>query len=135
MGKRYLIATNVVSKYFEETLFEHGHTLLDHVLDNGQAYISVITRIELLSFAPKNQNLLASINTFIDACQEFWISEEIVQQTIEIRKMYKVKLPDATIASTAMCYDLILLSDNDSDFGKIPTLRYINPRKYQLANS
>ncbi|MDI9861937.1 type II toxin-antitoxin system VapC family toxin [Flectobacillus roseus] len=135
MGKRYLIDTNVVSKYFEETLSEHGLMLLDHVLDNGQAYISVITRIELLSFAPKNQNLLASINIFIDACQEFWISEEIVQQTIKIRKMYKVKLPDATIASTAMCYDLILLSDNDSDFGKIPTLRYINPRKYQLATS
>ncbi len=31
----------------------------------------------------------------------------------------------------ALCYDSILLSDNDTDFEKIPYLRYINSRKYK----
>ncbi len=32
MGKRYLIDTNVVTKYFEETLSVHGLSLIDKIL-------------------------------------------------------------------------------------------------------
>lgn len=131
MGKEYLIDTNVVTKYFEESLSEHGLSLIDTVLASSESYISVITRIELYSFVPKNLDLLIPIQSFIDSCEEFSLSEPIVQKTIELRKLHKIKLPDAVIAATALSFDLILLSDNDSDFGKIPNLRYINPRKYK----
>ena len=46
-----------------------------------------------------------------------------------MRRSKKIKLPDAVIATTAMINDLILVSDNDKDFGKIEHLRYVNPRK------
>lgn len=131
MGKRYLIDTNVITKYFEETLSEQGLSLIDNILEASECHISIITRIELLSFSPKNENLLGSIYTFLNASEEYSLSELIVQKTIELRKTHKIKLPDAIIAATSLCYDLILLSDNDSDFGKIPYLRYINPRKYK----
>lgn len=133
MGKRYLIDTNVVTKYFEETLSEDGLSLMDTILAETQGFISIITRIELYSFSPKNSELLTTIEQLIDLCEEYALSEPIVQKTIELRKVYKIKLPDAVIAATALCYDLILLSDNDADFGKIPHLRYINPRKYTTS--
>ncbi len=131
MGKRYLIDTNVVTKYFEETLSEQGLSLIDTILEASESQISIITRIELLSFSPKNEELLKTIYLFLDVCEEYSLSEPIVLKTIELRKLYKIKLPDAIIAATALCHDLILLSDNDSDFGKIPHLRYLNPRKYR----
>ena len=130
MGKRYLIDTNVVRKYLDEDLSEAGLELLDSILDTVESRISVITRIELLGFSPKREELVNFIIQFIEVSDEYDLSEPIIQKTIELRKSFKIKLPDAIIAATALCHDLILLSDNDSDFGKIPHLRYINPRKY-----
>lgn len=130
MGKRYLIDTNVVRKYLDEDLSEAGLELLDSILDTVESRISVITRIELLGFSPKREELVTFIMQFIEVSDEYDLSEPIIQKTIELRKSFKIKLPDAIIAATALCHDLILLSDNDSDFGKISHLRYINPRKY-----
>ncbi len=48
-------------------------------------------------------------------------------KTVEIRKLYKIKLPDAIIAATAMTNNLILLSRNVSDFNQIDGLNLINP--------
>lgn len=129
MGKRYLIDTNVVRKYLDEDLSEAGLTLLDTILDASESNISVVTRIELLGFSSHNEDLLNFVFQFIDYSTEYSLSEPIIQKTIELRKSIKIKLPDAIIAATALCNDLILLSDNDSDFGKVPHLRYINPRK------
>lgn len=76
-----------------------------------------------------DEDLLNFVVQFIDYSTEYNLSEPIIQKTIELRKTIKIKLPDAIIAATALCNDLILLSDNDSDFGKVPHLRYVNPRK------
>ncbi|MEO6286777.1 MAG: type II toxin-antitoxin system VapC family toxin [Dyadobacter sp.] len=130
MEKRYLIDTNVVTKYLAEELSEAGLDLLDSIIDSNKAQISVVSRIELLGFSPKSNNLLNFIEQFLGISSEFGLSEIIIQKTIDIRKAYKIKIPDAIIAATALCNDLILLSDNDSDFGKVSGLRYINPRKY-----
>ncbi|WP_026631135.1 type II toxin-antitoxin system VapC family toxin [Dyadobacter alkalitolerans] len=132
MGKRYLIDTNVVTKYLTEELSENGLDLIDSIIDAGDAQISVISRIELLGFAPKSDHLAQFIKQFLQIFNEFGIAEDIVQKTIKIRKAYRIKIPDAIIAATALTSDLILLSDNDSDFGKVSGLKYINPRKYTL---
>ncbi len=130
MGKKYLIDTNVVTKYLTEELSKPGLDLLDSIIDTNESQTSVITRIELLGFKPDNQHLLQFINQFLEISSEYCLTEDIIQKTIEIRKSYKIKIPDAIIAATALVHDLTLLSDNDSDFGKISGLKYINPRKY-----
>lgn len=130
MEKKYLIDTNVVTKYLTEELSNAGLDLLDSIIDASEAKISVISRIELLGFTPKNNELLQFIDQFVSISSEYALSEVIIEKTIEIRKAYKIRIPDAIIAATALCHDLIVLSDNDSDFGKILNLRYINPRKY-----
>ena len=57
----------------------------------------------------------------------FYIDEIIADKTIELRKKYKIKLPDAIIAATAIVYNLILVSLNITDFHKIEGINIINP--------
>lgn len=130
MGKKYLIDTNIIRKYLDEELSEAGLELIDSILDSFESSVSVITRIELLGFTHSRNELSNFIEQFIGYSNEYHLTEPIIQKTIELKKSIKIKLPDAVIAATALCHDLILLSDNDSDFGKVPHLRYINPRKY-----
>jgi predicted nucleic acid-binding protein len=58
------------------------------------------------------------------------LSDEIVNETIELRKTKRMKLPDAIIAATAIVHNLCLVSRNDKDFDKIPNLFYTNPYNF-----
>jgi predicted nucleic acid-binding protein len=53
---------------------------------------------------------------------------KVADVSIEIRKEYKTKLPDAIIAATAIVQGSILLSRNVSDFKNIKGLQVIDPR-------
>lgn len=128
MAKGYLIDTNVFTKYIQDELSEKGNELIDEILNSFSCQISVITRIELLSWNT-NQETIDLIEEFIGMSKEFGLTEEIITKTAEMRKNIKIKLPDAVIATTAIINDLILVSDNDKDFGKIPYLSYVNPTK------
>ena len=128
MAKGYLIDTNVFTKYTQEELSEKGNELVDGILNSFSCQISVITRIELLSWNT-DQEMIDLIEEFIAMSKEFGLTEEIITKTAEMRRNNKIKLPDAVIATTAIVNDLILISDNDKDFGKIPHLRYVNPTK------
>jgi predicted nucleic acid-binding protein len=128
MAKGYLIDTNVFTKYTQEELSEKGNELVDGILNSFSCQISVITRIELLSWNT-DQEMINLIEEFIGMSKEFGLTEKIIIKTAEMRRNNKIKLSDAVIATTAIVNDLILVSDNDKDFGKIPHLRYVNPTK------
>ena len=49
------------------------------------------------------------------------LSEEVKQLTIEIRRKYRLKLPDAIVCATAIILDSDLLS-NDVQLGKVREL-------------
>jgi predicted nucleic acid-binding protein len=55
------------------------------------------------------------------------LNDEIVNKTIDLRIQYKLKTPDAIIAATALVYNMILITRNISDFGKVQDLTIINP--------
>lgn len=67
------------------------------------------------------------LNNFISDALVIELEQPIKLKTAEIRKAYRVKLPDAIIAATALIYDLTLLSRNLSDFSSISGLKIINP--------
>ena len=88
------------------------------------SFMSVVTRIELLSWVIGNRALENDIRLFITGSKVLEFSEPIILQTIRLRRQYRIKLPDAIIAATAIVNKLTLLSTNDSDFTRIAELKY-----------
>ena len=120
MEQVILIDTNVISRYFNDNLEED----LILLLEASNFKISVITRIELLAWEKYNQAQIDIINDFISNCEVIALDEKIILKTIEIRKKYKIKLPDAIIASSAIVFGATLIS-LDSDFRNIKGLQVI----------
>jgi predicted nucleic acid-binding protein len=123
MGKGYLIDTNAIIDYLEDKLPEKAAKSIDDL----SIQISVITRIELLAWPRATENQLNILNDFIKASQILLLNEAVSLKTIEIKKFYRIKLPDAIIAATAIVNDLALLTRNTADFEKITGLVSVDP--------
>ncbi len=122
MGTEYLIDTSGYSRYLDDMLSVENSDFMDSVLENAPAMCFVV-KIELRSF----QGDIVKENTIADLvnnCLIMELSDEIIEKTIELRRKAKIKLPDAIIAATAIVHNLTLLSTNDSDFVKVPKLKY-----------
>lgn len=85
--------------------------------------ISFITYIEFLGYS----NASESLEEFVSLANVIEINKGIIDQTILIRKAYRIKLPDAIIAATTMVYDFTLISRNTKDFEDVKGLKLLNP--------
>jgi predicted nucleic acid-binding protein len=122
---QYLIDTNVVIDYLGQKIPLSGMNFMNTIIDRIPN-VSVITKIEVLGFnAPAEHYQL--LTDFMNDATIIELTNKVVDTTIEIRKNYKTKLPDAVIAATALVYDLIIISRNVSDFKNIQNLKVINP--------
>lgn len=121
----YLLDSNFVINYFKGLYKGAAGAYADSII-NETTFISVITRIELLgwqSILPEDELM---INNFITDSVVFYLEESIIQQTIALRKMRKIRLPDAIIAATALVHNLQLLTHNVKDFENITDLIVID---------
>lgn len=80
-------------------------------------------------WTPINPDDIIIYQAFVASSVIIDITAEIKIETINIRKSYKLKLPDAVIAASALVNSFTLIADNDTDFKKIPGLKYFNPRQ------
>lgn len=81
-----------------------------------QARISVITKIEALGYPFKNPD---EHTLLLNLCHELPViplSDAIAEETINLRKTNRIKLPDAIIYATALVEGLPLITHNISDF-------------------
>jgi hypothetical protein len=124
MGKKYLIDTNAAIDYFGNRLPEKGSAFIDTIVSPA---ISVITQMEILGWYRISAEEKAKLQEFINDITIIQIDHDIVQKTIELRQAYKIKLPDAIIAATALVNRLILITRNVSDFKNIGGLHVIDP--------
>ena len=121
-----MIDTNIAIEYIGETLPEKALYLLDSIFDS-HFHISVINKIELLGFANITKEEELKFRELINAAEIIELNEDIVTSTIDIRKNYKTKLPDAIIAASALANNLTLITRNTKDFNKIEDLIILNP--------
>ncbi|MFC4211771.1 hypothetical protein ACFOWA_11295 [Pedobacter lithocola] len=70
---------------------------------------------------------LQFLSSFIGDSLVYELYDDIKNKTVELRKSYNIKLPDAIIAATAMVNDSMLLSRNSKDIIRINNLKVINP--------
>ena len=130
-GTKYLIDTNIVIYLTQKRL-----KVSDFAKKGGRLYISSISYIETLGYSFQNQAEEKEVTDFCDMFDRIFLTKEVERQTILIRKSYKIKLPDAIIAATAMVYSLILVTHNVDDFKNIRGLKILNPlwRFYVFGN-
>ncbi|MGZ3778235.1 MAG: type II toxin-antitoxin system VapC family toxin, partial [Mucilaginibacter sp.] len=121
-GKRYLIDSNILIEFVGKLLPEAADTSLSTIID-ADFNISFINKIEVLGHHSANE---AWVN-FINQASVIVADDDIIEQTIQIRKKHKIKIPDALVAATAVTNDLILLTRNTQDFKNIPGLKLENP--------
>ena len=122
----FLLDTNTIIYYLKGSLPSSGMKAISAIVDDRSS-ISVITKIELLGFTAPDAREQDFSDQFVEASFIFNLNDAIINQTIELRKQYKIKIPDAIIASTAMVYSLTLITHNTNDFNKIPNLQCIDP--------
>jgi len=123
MEQKYLMDTNAVIDYLDNKLPDNSAKLIDKI----DAQVSVITRMELLSWHKATRKQIKVLQEFINGSNVIGLEENIILRTIELRKQYKIKLPDAIIAATALAGKMFLISHNIADFIKIPRLKVIDP--------
>ena len=121
MGKRYLVDTNVIIDFSANRIPKAGSALLSKCFDEDPR-ISIVTKIELLGFP----FVTLVVTDLVKASIIVGLTDEIVDETISIRKQHKIKLPDAIIAATSLVSGLVLLSRNSSDFKKIKGLDFLD---------
>jgi predicted nucleic acid-binding protein len=82
----YLLDTNTVINYLNATIPSSGIMFLDTIVDDDPI-ISVITKMETLGYNFKSAQEQQTMETFINNSKVIDLNTEIVNKTIEIRKI------------------------------------------------
>ena len=127
MGVRYLWDTNTAIYFLQQQFPPSAEKFVDDILKEEQPIISAITEIELLCWKTATPKDLEVLHGFIDDAFVIELERPIKQKTAEIRKAFRIKLPDAIIAATALVYGLTILTRNTDDFKNILGLDIVNP--------
>lgn len=127
MGIKYLWDTNTAIYYLQQQFPPNAEKFVDDSLKDQQPVISAITEIELLCWKTADQKDMEVLHSFINDALVIELEQPIKLKAADLRKVHRIKLPDAIIAATALIYDLTLLSRNTADFVGINGLKMVNP--------
>ena len=119
-GDYILLDTNAFIYFFE---WRPG--IAEHILLAETIYYSVITEIELLSAPHLSKDDIAAIREFLARCQRVDLTPDIAERTILIRRIDRIKTPDAIIAATALTLNVPLITA-DKQFTRITGLKVVS---------
>jgi predicted nucleic acid-binding protein len=94
-----------------------GEPFVEPFLDYSIA-VSFITEIELLGAFSISKTQRNQLKNLMKDCLVLDMNYQIKQECIAIRNKYKIKIPDAIIAATAVVYNIPLIT-SDKGFDKI----------------
>jgi hypothetical protein len=97
------------------------------ILDQFAAlFVSIISYMEVLGYRFSNSKEENFVKELVSIFNVRFIDQEIAENVIDIRKQYRIKLPDAIIAATANTDDLCLVTRNIEDFKNI-NIKILDP--------
>ena len=88
--------------------------------------ISVISKIEVLRYNT-TESAMKVLEDFINYSNVCELDRRTVNETINLCRQSKIKLPDAVIAATCLVNKYVLLTRNVKDFSPIVGLTVVNP--------
>jgi len=109
-----VLDTNVVIYELEDKLAQP--------LPAGPYAVSVITEMELLSFLDLTTSEEAEIRRFLSGVNVIELTPHIQAIAVQLRRLYRTRLPDAIVAATAISLGVDLLT-SDVRLSRTPGLR------------
>jgi tRNA(fMet)-specific endonuclease VapC len=125
-GARLLLDTNAVVSLLRGTA-----ALQETVSNASWVGISVITRLEFLAFSGLSDGDRELFDRFCDRIETVWLERDaaaVIDETIRIRRIHGLRLPDAIIAATALASGAALVTA-DGDFRKVEGLEVRQPER------
>ncbi|ASC71762.1 hypothetical protein XM38_027160 [Halomicronema hongdechloris C2206] len=109
-GSKFLLDTNIVIGLLKGHQIVLG-ILQDHAVELDICAHSFITRIELLSYPGITEAEVQGITRILQIMRYLPMTQAIEDMTIQFRRQYSLKIPDAIIAATAKvtCLELLTL--------------------------
>ena len=119
----YIFDTNAVIDF----ICDVGN--FEKISEKDDFYISFITYIEL-SVGFKSEQEKKITRMFVQKCRLVLIDKNIIDLTIDIRKKYKLKLPDTIISATAIIKNATLITSDKEILKKAAKIKLsiLNPR-------
>jgi predicted nucleic acid-binding protein len=100
-----------------------GNPIVEPFLDYNIG-ISFVSEMELLGVFSISKVQKLNMQNIIDECFVIDMNIEIKKKAIQIKQKYKIKLPDAIIAATAILYNIPFITA-DADFKVVKELNLI----------
>lgn len=126
MPNNTVIDTNILIYYLNKQLPESVKMQIDEMILSGSS-VSIITKIEVLGWQGHDKESFEKARALLSLLEEFALNHTIADCCIQLRSDYKIKLPDAIIAATALVNDKVLVTRNVDDFVKVNGLDVFNP--------
>ena len=109
-GERYLLDTNAVV-----CLLRGENTLLQRLESAEWVGISILSQIEFLAFPNLSENDRRTFQEFSERFEVVGLERTeraLIDRIVSLRAQYRLKLPDAIIAATAVERDATLITDD-----------------------
>lgn len=126
MGFNYLIDTNILIYFINNEIPLQEFEKVKEIIKKS-FNISCITKIELLGWNKLKERNIVKLKSFISNSNIISLNDELIEKTISIKQNTNLKTPNAVIGATAIHNNLILVTRNTKDFGKIDSIEIYNP--------
>lgn len=110
----YLLDTNILILLFNGALAEP--------IPAGRLGYSVITEIELLSFPNLTESDEKLLRSYLGQLHRVMLESKVSEETIRLRRRYRLKTPDAIVVASAIVMNAGLLT-NDRQLQNIEEVR------------
>jgi predicted nucleic acid-binding protein len=117
IGAMRVFDSNILIYHLNDALPPSVLTQVESWIAEG-AVISVMSRIEVLGY-PQTADQLQQAMRLLAYFDEISLHESVVQWTITLRQQYRIRLPDALIAATALDRGFPLVTRNAQDFHRV----------------
>lgn len=123
---RYLLDTNIFIYYF------NGEAVVQPIVEgvlagNASGFYCPVSWVELLCYPALTEEESEQIRAFLRLLTCVALTENVLDQTAQIRRGDRTALPDALIAACALEVASTLVTRNVHDFEQINRLSVFNP--------
>ena len=110
-GNRLLLDTNILIYLSKQEL-----KLEDFASEDDVLFISVISLMEAKGYQFSNKKEETIIDSLCENLIKAYLTDDVIETVISLRKKHNIKLPDAIILATAIENNLRLITRNTKDF-------------------